>query len=391
MDISLLELLGTLFGLIRGIAVLCAALWASAELITAVWGRLRGLDPKNRYWRKVKNLSSNALYCLILGGLGCILGGSYPDLLGFSLTTSAGLFILAVIINFLAYMLIPKEPKPAPGEAGASTWAMARRRRLIAMVMLLGVGSFMIAASIFLVENKILAGGTLLIMLLLLRFGLDFLDALSRKMEKEARRAERGAVAEERVGQVLEELGEDVFVLHDIESPYGNIDHLAITREGKIFVIETKSHRGKVSASENKLLLNGHPMEKDPISQVLRNLFWLKSKLREAMELEPRINGLVVFSRAFVPEPLTVRGVQVVNIRDLERVLRVEGQGDPGIWEARERIREVLGLSQGKIEPPLEASTLSLQRFKMIILLALALLTLAVYSVLAWLIFKTYF
>lgn len=390
MEISLLEILGTLFGLIRGFAALFAVLWAGATLIMAVVGRLIGLDHKT-----VKNLASNSWYSIILGGLGCTLGGPYPDLLGFSPMKSAGLLILAVGVNFLASKLIPGKPKPTPGKAGASTWAMARRRKIIAVSVLLGVGFFLMGALVLFTENKALmmriGGAGILVVLLLVRLSFDLLDTLTRKLEKEARRAEQGAEAEEQVGQILEELGEGVFVLHDIESPYGNIDHLVITRKGQIFVLETKSHRGKVSVSENKLLLNGHPMEKDPIGQVLHNLFWLKDRLRETMGLEPRIKGLVVFSRAFVPEPLIVKGVQVINIRNLERTLRAEGPGNPEIWEARERIREVLSLSQRKFEPPSEESALELRSFKWAILLVLILLVLIVYGVLGVLIFRTYF
>jgi hypothetical protein len=49
---------------------------------------------------------------------------------------------------------------------------------------------------------------------------------VDRKLKEEAR-AIRGAKAEEAIGELLANLSGDYYVLNDIVSPYGNIDHIA--------------------------------------------------------------------------------------------------------------------------------------------------------------------
>ncbi|WP_322802169.1 nuclease-related domain-containing protein [Thermoflexus sp.] len=225
---------------------------------------------------------------------------------------------------------------------------MRRKRTLMAVT--LGGSLLLIAAALLLGEGRAPGIGRAgwLALALMIRLGSDLLDRIARRGERAVRRAERGAYAEEQVGRILEERGDGFLVIHDLESPYGNIDHLVITREGRIFLLETKSHPGRITADGERLLRNGRPIEKDPIQQVLRNIRWLKGQLRERIGREPWIEGVVVFSRAFVPADLVVRGVRVQNIRYLRQTLQMAGRGDPALWEARERIRQVWkGKSEG--------------------------------------------
>jgi hypothetical protein len=50
-------------------------------------------------------------------------------------------------------------------------------------------------------------------------------------------------------------------VIHDVVSPYGNIDHIVLNAQGGIFLIETKAHGGRVSVVDGRLLVNGHDPE----------------------------------------------------------------------------------------------------------------------------------
>jgi len=50
-------------------------------------------------------------------------------------------------------------------------------------------------------------------------------------------------------------LSEDFYVLMELTSPYGNIDHVVIGKFGGLFLIETKSHRGNVSVQANSKYL----------------------------------------------------------------------------------------------------------------------------------------
>ena len=83
---------------------------------------------------------------------------------------------------------------------------------------------------------------------------------------KRALDARRGAVAEEDVGNLLGELPAGYFVVHDVVSKRGNIDHIVISTKG-ILTVETKSHRGVVSSEGEMLKRDGEPSEKDFIKQ----------------------------------------------------------------------------------------------------------------------------
>ncbi len=342
--VSLKEMLAYILGLFRSLLSLLGVILVGIALLGALIGRLTGLDPRKRQWSEIRKMTLSGLIAGVLGLIGQVAGASVKDLLGLPLEALLLLWGLTAIIGLFVLMLIPPRPVPVPTEAGASTRAMAAQRRKALITVLLGGFAVLMALAFLLGKSQALGIGSLgmVVLLIIIRFGADFLDVIIRRGERAVRRAERGAYAEEQVGRALERLGEDFFVLHDVESPYGNIDHIVITREGRIFLLETKSHRGKFTAAGDNLLLNGHPMEKDPIDQVLRNVFWLKGRLREVIGREPWVEGIVVFSRALVPKDLIVRGVRVQNIRYLEPILRAKGQGDSYLWESRELIRQAL-------------------------------------------------
>jgi len=50
-------------------------------------------------------------------------------------------------------------------------------------------------------------------------------------------------------------LSEDICVLMDLTSPYGNIDRVIIGKFGGLFLIETKYHHGDVSVQANSKYL----------------------------------------------------------------------------------------------------------------------------------------
>ncbi len=146
--------------------------------------------------------------------------------------------------------------------------------------------------------------------------------------EKHARRkvrdAERtwiaGGTAEEKVGVGLEALREHgYYVFHDVQLPgIGNVDHVALGPHG-FFGIETKSQRGRVSASDNRLLLNGRSPEKDFVSQAWRGCYRLKEIL--GSEVTP----FLCFTEAFVEGRVFVKGVRVLPLDWLkEEILRGE-------------------------------------------------------------------
>ena len=238
------------------------------------------------------------------------------------------------------------------GQAGKSTFEMADNR--YKTLIKIGVGGIVIFVIILFIFNHATAlgiggGGFLILLFLILGFRNIFEGVLDKK-GKEVKRARRGAKAEVKVDSLLDELSEDYCVLNDVESGYGNIDHIVISKYGGIFLIETKSHGGRVTVENGELLLNGYPPEKNFITQTLNNAYWLRDRVAELTGIKSWITPLIVFTNAFVPFNPPLRGIKILNKKFLVSTIEKSNTGNASnlkVWEAREIIEEgLLGETQ---------------------------------------------
>ncbi|HEY5297067.1 MAG TPA: nuclease-related domain-containing protein [Verrucomicrobiae bacterium] len=113
-----------------------------------------------------------------------------------------------------------------------------------------------------------------------------------------------------------------MYVYHDLKTDCGNIDHLAIRKDGAVFLIETKSHFGKIIKQNGELRRNGKSFEKNFISQTHKNIFWLKDLLKTRLGYEPWIHAVIVFSNGHVEPHLKIKGVAVINVSFLSEWMR---------------------------------------------------------------------
>jgi hypothetical protein len=116
-------------------------------------------------------------------------------------------------------------------------------------------------------------------------------------------RRDRGALAEEHVGALLDGLpGERWRIVHDVSLGRGNVDHIAIGPPG-VFTIETKSHPGPVRVGR----VHGATLAQAQAQG--RAISWVTG-----IEAQP----LIVFSRAWVDRPGARRkGVRILPARML--------------------------------------------------------------------------
>jgi hypothetical protein len=126
---------------------------------------------------------------------------------------------------------------------------------------------------------------------------------ISRYVLPLVERRDRGAMAEEHVGALLESLPHETWrIVHDVSLGRGNVDHIAIGPPG-VFTIETKSHPGPVRAGR----MHGGTLAQARAQG--RAISWITG-----IEAE----SLVVFSRAWVDRPGTRRkGVRILPARML--------------------------------------------------------------------------
>jgi hypothetical protein len=233
-------------------------------------------------------------------------------------------------------------------QAGKSTRKMAQNRRRTTNLTLVGVLILAIILALTIQNWQAigLGGGTVLVLLVLLRVLPDLIDKPIKRRIKAERRADRGAAAEEVVGDLLAGLGEEFFVLNDILSPYGNIDHIVIGTNSGVFLLETKAHGGRVEILLDGLLVNGKPPEKDFVAQALKNTYWLRDQIEAETGFKPWITPVIVFTNAFVVAGKPIKGVYVVNKKFLTSLLDKPGRSTETLerlWNAREKIAGRVG------------------------------------------------
>lgn len=234
--------------------------------------------------------------------------------------------------------------------AGESTRRMASQRRAHAwLIAIIGL-AVMILLFLFVKNATVLgiSGVGVLVLIVFMRLFGNFVEGLLDKKKKMEQRAIRGAKAEEKVGELLDGLPEEqYFYLNDVESPYGNIDHVVFSKSGGIYLLETKAHGGRVEVSGGTLLVNGSVPEKNFIAQALQNSYWLREKLGQLTGQKQWITPVVVFTNAFVTRTKPVKGVHVINKKYLLQVLggaRQKSSSAAQIWDMRVRIAgELLG------------------------------------------------
>jgi hypothetical protein len=125
-------------------------------------------------------------------------------------------------------------------------------------------------------------------------------NKIAAKAEKERISFQKGASGESRVANVLEKFPDDYRVIHDLTTPFGNIDHVVVGPSG-VYVVETKNWKGVVSADgKGELLVNGRPTEKSVTKRLSRTIMDIRDKLKVLSGLTPYINGVLVFPSAWV-------------------------------------------------------------------------------------------
>jgi hypothetical protein len=121
-----------------------------------------------------------------------------------------------------------------------------------------------------------------------------------KAFEKERLNFRKGASGEEIVGYALDNFPDEFRVIHDLTTPYGNIDHVVIGPTGA-YIIDTKNWKGVVAADDNgELLLNEKPTQKPEIKNLTRRIMSIKEKITVLSSLDLYVQGVLAFPSARV-------------------------------------------------------------------------------------------
>lgn len=186
----------------------------------------------------------------------------------------------------------------SPGQYARETVQRLRMRALVALG-LLATATALLGRAFGLHDWRFIASELALLVSMFV---------ISRYVLPQVERRDRGAVAEEQVGALLDTLPPERWrVIHDASLGRGNVDHIAIGPPG-LFTIETKSHPGPIRVGR----LHGATLSQAQAQG--KAIGWVTG-----LEAQP----LVVFSRAWVDRPGARRkGVGVLPARMLLSNLR---------------------------------------------------------------------
>lgn len=247
----------------------------------------------------------------------------------------------------LIHSIEQMEQKGQPGKkAGESTYRTAKKWRTTLLIFGIVVEIVLLIIGTFLMLNKPTGHNSKLVLALFFGFifvficGMILIDKLGDRWDK----FRRGAKAEELVGEILKNLPPDYVVLNDIQLGYGNIDHFVIGKNGSMYMIETKSHKGKVTVENEQIRINNKRTEKDFLKQCLRNAYDVRDEIASILGVNLTVTPVLVFTAAFVPYEAKIKNIIIMNKKTLLKFI-LSGKEQPNrakIWEKRGIIQEFL-------------------------------------------------
>ena len=117
----------------------------------------------------------------------------------------------------------------------------------------------------------------ILLALLFLRFKWSIREM--DKLAKERIAMQRGVAGEVGVGLILQKFPDSFYVINDLTTPFGNLDHVVVGPTG-VFALDSKNWRGVVSADgKGELLLNGKPTDKPLVRQFVGRMMGIRDKV----------------------------------------------------------------------------------------------------------------
>ncbi|OGY91612.1 MAG: hypothetical protein A3B31_00595 [Candidatus Komeilibacteria bacterium RIFCSPLOWO2_01_FULL_53_11] len=134
-----------------------------------------------------------------------------------------------------------------------------------------------------------------------------------------------GQEAEWNVEDALAALPSGFVPIADLNlSNRGNIDNVVVGPTG-VWALEVKSHKGFITRKSDKLLCNGHPFEKDFLSQVWAEAYSVRDFFKKALNIDLKVQPVLVFAdpgahMKFGLNP--IRGVYVIGAKWLLNLLQ---------------------------------------------------------------------
>jgi hypothetical protein len=139
-----------------------------------------------------------------------------------------------------------------------------------------------------------------ILLIVIITGGIGVMLRITSKLEQERLCFRKGVTGEAMIGYVLESFPDDYRIIHDLTTPFGNIDHVVVGPTGA-YVIDAKNWKGVVTANgSGELLLNGKPTQKPEVKNLTRTIMSVKDKIKVLAGSDPYIKGIFAFPSAHI-------------------------------------------------------------------------------------------
>lgn len=137
------------------------------------------------------------------------------------------------------------------------------------------------------------------------------------------------------------ELGDNAYVIHDLDFGKGNVDHVVVAPAG-VFTVETKAILGRVETRGNRLFINGRDRSQH-LKQAFAEAMVVSEYLAVAMGGKRYfVTPLLAFTRGNVSAMGRCAGVYVMHVGRVGRFVNYEG--DRLDWRERAKVAAALKL-----------------------------------------------
>lgn len=148
----------------------------------------------------------------------------------------------------------------------------------------------------------------------------------------------RARPPEPSVAEHLAALPADTIVYHHYPCPDGGLDHVVISKDHGLFVIESGPEVGHVTVEDGRLFINGQPAPAERvIRRVLHHAVWFRRELQRKTGLDEWVMPMLVFPGACIRRSLPIQDVRIVNRRYLVRTILGQ-RATPGAAEVWKRL-----------------------------------------------------
>lgn len=144
-----------------------------------------------------------------------------------------------------------------------------------------------------------------------------------------------GQPARKNSDNIADGLPESCAVFQDIDTGYGKIDYIILSRENGLFIVERKQHPGKITLTDSSLTINGVAPEQDFFVKILWYTFWLNEKVKTITNLDTVVTPMVVFTNASVEVSEPVKNVVITDVNNILRNIqktKTDPQTAASLW-----------------------------------------------------------